>query len=87
MSQEMGYAALGALIAVALVLAVLVWLGIKAARAAAGYVARFKGLQAGRNAKGEMTFGGVIDESRPTYHDQLEPDEGDDDADEERELQ
>ncbi len=65
MSQESGYMALGALIAVALVLLVLVVLGVVAVRGLASYFARFKGMQASRNARGEMTFGGVIDETPP----------------------
>lgn len=65
MTPETGFLLLGMLIAICVVLvagAIFVGtLSIKGVR----YVGRFKGLQASRNARGEMTFGGVIDEALP----------------------
>ena len=65
MTSDTGFLLLGMLVMLSiLLLAGVIFVGtlmIKGTR----YVGRFKGLQASRNAKGEMTFGGVIDEVPP----------------------
>ncbi len=65
MTIETGYALLGAALALLIVLgAFAIFIGTLTTRALS-YFGRFKGFQASRNARDEMSFGGVIDESAP----------------------
>lgn len=63
-AEQTNFALLGALIAVALVLLLLVGLGAYLVLKGVGYFGRFKGLQANRK-DGAMTFGGIVDETPP----------------------
>jgi hypothetical protein len=65
LNAETSFALLGALIAVAVVLLALVVFGGVVAVRVVGYIARFKGFQGNRNAKNEMTFTAVVDETPP----------------------
>ncbi len=63
-AEQTNFALLGALIAVALVLLVVVGVGGFLLLRGVGYFARFKGFQASRK-DGSMSFGGVVDETKP----------------------
>lgn len=62
-NEQSFFLALGALVAVAVVLLVVVIFGATVTLKVIGYAARFRGIQLGRNARDEMTFGGIIDET------------------------
>jgi hypothetical protein len=64
-NTETAFALLGALIAVAVILLALVVFGGVVVSKLFAYVAHFKGFQGNRNAKNEMTFTAVIDETPP----------------------
>lgn len=61
-AEQTNFALLGALVAVAVVLLVIVAFGGYLVLRGVGYMARFKGLQANRK-DGAMTFGGIVDET------------------------
>lgn len=63
-AEQTNFALLGALIAVALVLLAVVAIGGFVLLRGLGYFGRFKGFQASRK-DGAMSFGGVIDETKP----------------------
>jgi hypothetical protein len=63
-AEQTNFALLGALIAVALVLLLLVGAGGFLLLRGVNYFARFKGFQASRK-DGAMSFGGVVDETKP----------------------
>lgn len=65
MTNETAFALLGALIAVACILLIVVVCGGIFLKWLVAYGARFKGFQGNRNAKNEMTFTAVIDETQP----------------------
>lgn len=65
MNEQTGYLLLGALIAVTVVLLIGAMIGGVVVLRGLGYFGRFKGLQLSRNGKGDMSFGGVIDETPP----------------------
>jgi hypothetical protein len=78
-AEQTNFALLGALIAVAVVLLVLVAVGLYAIARALGYAAHFKGFQASRK-NGAMSFGGVIDETKPEPPARITPVETPEDA-------
>lgn len=63
-AEQTNFALLGALIAVAVVLLLVVAVGAYVLLRLGGYFARFKGFQASRK-DGAMSFGGVVDETKP----------------------
>lgn len=73
MTEQTSWALLGALIAVAVILLALVIFGLTIAAKAVSYAAKFKGFQAGRNAKSELSFSGIIDETPPPSPRRFEP--------------
>lgn len=63
-AEQTNYALLGALLAIALVLLLVVAGGGYLVLRGVSYFGRFKGLQANRK-DGAMTFGGIVDETKP----------------------
>lgn len=63
-AEQTNFALLGALLAVAVVLLLVVSVGGYFVIRGASYFGRFKGLQANRK-DGSMTFGGIVDETPP----------------------
>ena len=67
--EQTAFLLLGALIATAIVLVAIVIFVGTIANKALRYGGRFKGIQLGRKGNGEMSFGGVIDETPGAYKD------------------
>lgn len=65
MTEQLAFSLLGALIAVASILFLVVVFGGWGLAKLVGYAGHFKGFQGNRNAKNEMTFTAVIDETPP----------------------